>query len=164
MLKEETTLRRDTVKKKALKIRTEFFDSDYSPSNAFGKIFNKYDGKVEYVESNDREETLWVYPNGEFVIFLPLGSSVARDNFTIAHELGHYFLHRVDETSDVLRFTRRGSNRREWEANWFAAELLMPEIEFTKEAKKNNNEYYLAQKFGVSTSAVSVRMSSLNLD
>lgn len=52
-----------------------------------------------------------------------------RQRFTIAHEIAHYVLHR-DEVGDELvddTFYRSGlSERREFEANSLAADILMP--------------------------------------
>lgn len=51
----------------------------------------------------------------------------ARDLFTIAHEIGHLFLHREENltfTRTMKRFPAYKSA--EWQANYFAAELLMP--------------------------------------
>jgi Zn-dependent peptidase ImmA (M78 family) len=58
-----------------------------------------------------------------------------RRRFTIAHELGHYFLHRsfsnvfFDESLLFFRDEKstQGTKFQEIEANTFAAELLMPE-------------------------------------
>lgn len=117
------------------------------------------------MDGDSREETLRVSSENDFVIFLPYSSSAARDNFTIAHELGHYFLHTDFDNDEVLHHTRRGSNRREWEANWFAAELLMPEEDFRNEAINfDNDEILLARRFGVSPAAANVRMSALGIN
>jgi Zn-dependent peptidase ImmA (M78 family) len=54
-------------------------------------------------------------------------ASSARQNFTIAHELGHLLLH--PETSNGWRrdlFSAAGTHKEEREANAFAAELLVP--------------------------------------
>lgn len=48
------------------------------------------------------------------------------DRFTIAHELGHYFLHCVAQDVKELTVRREGKNRAETEANWFAEGFLMP--------------------------------------
>lgn len=48
-----------------------------------------------------------------------------RDRFTIAHEIGHYFLH----PSSSISFARgqiKSYEDPEWQANTFAAELLVP--------------------------------------
>lgn len=54
---------------------------------------------------------------------------VGRDRFTIAHEIGHYFIH----TPDKIQYARMESYTQipsymqpEWQANTFAAELLVP--------------------------------------
>lgn len=55
-----------------------------------------------------------------------------RRRFTIAHELGHFEMHRgvelPDDTPLTLDYFQHGN--REYEANEFATELLMPELEF----------------------------------
>lgn len=123
-------------------------------------------GKVLFLENLSRTESIEA-KDGEFTIFLPHGTSVVRDNFTIAHELGHYFLHlkdRVAGTCETVSCNRGESDRLEWEANWFAAELLMPKAEFGKKAQEfkfNHDE--LADYFGVSSAAARVRLKSLNL-
>jgi len=69
--------------------------------------------------------------------------SAVRRNFSSAHELGHYFLHRtaspvfVDGQKGSQVFFRdgkasAGTHYQEIEANAFAAELLMPESEIRK--------------------------------
>lgn len=64
-------------------------------------------------------------------IILPKGQTGGRRRFSIAHELGHFHIlsHR-DVRGPCLESDMRArdsdSARREWEANDFAAELLMP--------------------------------------
>lgn len=93
-----------------------------------------------------------------------------RQRFSIAHELGHLYLHlnysnkRVWEQLDVcdsLMF-RYGHDQEELEANEFAAEVLMPEEYFCKYVKfysENNivDISRLASKFGVSKDAIIYR-------
>ncbi|WP_285823979.1 ImmA/IrrE family metallo-endopeptidase [Schaedlerella arabinosiphila] len=62
-----------------------------------------------------------------------------RKNFTIAHELGHLFLHMGYQIDDELWnqqdervYFREGNSNMEYEANEFAAALLMPEDEYRK--------------------------------
>lgn len=164
---EPTGMPKAEVEELALNYRKKFFDNDTSPQEAYEKIFAKYDGSIEYDENEERSETLQVFSDYSFDIFLPFNSSNVRDNFTIAHELGHYFLHVRNNKLKIRRvakFNRKGSDRLEWEANWFAAEFLMPHKEFKKEAEGcNKNVMTLARKFGVSASAVQVRLSSLQL-
>ncbi len=89
----------------------------------------------------------------------------SRKRFTIAHELGHYFLH---EDNKIISF-RSERGLKETEANIFAAELLMPEHMLKAEYKKLEGENLpscsvLADLFDVSKSAMSVRLMNLGLN
>jgi Zn-dependent peptidase ImmA (M78 family) len=77
--------------------------------------------------------------DGQAVILIKDSDSLVRKRFTVAHELGHLILHLgsgpneiIDtegdffRTSDAPAPTWNPERRREYEANAFAAELLMP--------------------------------------
>lgn len=87
-----------------------------------------------------------------------------RQRFTIAHELGHYFLHKGQQKKFIDRklFRNGDSNSIETEANQFAAAILMPEQQFrsyiSSESKKVED---IAEHFGVSAASVQIR--ALNL-
>ncbi len=98
-----------------------------------------------------------------------------RKRFTIAHELGHYFLEVYDKEDKLVTdyYVHREINcqniKREREADKFAAELLMP-TEFMKyEIKKLNKldllltdmPQYISNKFQVSYSSARYRLSEL---
>lgn len=88
-----------------------------------------------------------------------------RRRFTVAHELGHYFLHRGDgDFEDGILFRKEyQTNRREREANEFAARLLMPSVEFRRELAANGYDISaVAAAFGVSGAAAEFR--SHNVD
>lgn len=89
-----------------------------------------------------------------------------RQRFTIAHELGHYFKHRSKQVEfiDQNFFRNSDSNWMEAEANGFAGELLMPELEFRKNVKLCGGSIeHVAQAFNVSTFAVRVRAKILGM-
>lgn len=96
----------------------------------------------------------------------PQESMTDRDRFTLAHELGHLFLGHVDR-HEVLY--RRGANKLEYEANEFAAELLMPREEFVNQVNSHVdssgrcNILEVASRFGVSPSAALTRGKFLGL-
>jgi Zn-dependent peptidase ImmA (M78 family) len=65
--------------------------------------------------------------DGERIIYTNSSQILARENFSIAHELGHHKLHLTPQGITVIRdndFKDRDDN--ETEANYFAACLLMP--------------------------------------
>lgn len=76
--------------------------------------------------------------------------------FTIAHELGHYFLHKNDFTKEGQFINFRSlTNQKEKEADIFAKNLLMPKTEFKELYQKENKKSFaiiedFTQKFDVS--------------
>ena len=99
-----------------------------------------------------------------------------RKRFTIAHELGHHFLHLledgefVDSEADLFRQPHEGQQevtperRREIQANMFAAALLMPEEEVVDHWKTSRSVEQMARVFNVSESAMGIRIDQLGLD
>lgn len=117
------------------------------------------------VETRDGGESLNVRGVGDFTIFLPHFTSEMRDRFTIAHELGHYFLHyRYADIHGPKSYARGGRNRAETEANVFAAALLMPKESFAKKwCEHHGDAWRVAGHFGVSPAAARVRAETLQL-
>lgn len=112
-------------------------------------------------------------------VFLAVNSNhhPNRQRFSIAHELGHYFLH-LNNTSKVFIDktvyyrnidSSSGKYQQEIEANAFAADLLMPKDMLEKELDKFGEEltdldiYRLANRFGVSQQAMGLRLQNLGL-
>ena len=101
--------------------------------------------------------------------------SLGRRRFTIAHECGHWILHLGRGTgssvccrpADVVDRHQADAHElaaREREANEFAAELLMPEILVTGQARATGgNISALAERFDVSAPAMRLRVHSLSL-
>jgi Zn-dependent peptidase ImmA (M78 family) len=99
-----------------------------------------------------------------------------RKRFTIAHELGHHFLHLtgdegefVDSERDLFRSTEfqgeeMTARRPEIQANWFAAALLMPAQFVRAEFAKTRDLDALAERFNVSAAAMGYRLETLGLD
>lgn len=100
-----------------------------------------------------------------------------RQRFSLAHELGHYVLHRetqsvfVDSSTIFFRDERAadGTDRFEIEANTFAAELLMPEPDLRTAVRKPLDAFderavsKLAVYFEVSVQALTIRLTRLKL-
>jgi hypothetical protein len=134
-------------------------------------------GRISYHQEvqpgDDFPESIIVQPKGEFEIFLPTVTTSERDRFTIAHELGHLFLHfpkfKRDHPGLTMVATRKidqndpMQKRTEWEANWFAAAFLMPEEAFRQRGAASASAAELANFFGVSQSAAQIRASTLGM-
>lgn len=136
---------------------------------------------VEYNLGDDVSGVLIINDNVG-TIGINYSNSYLRQRFTMAHELGHYLMHasktEVFIDKDFLVKYRHSNNystqekRQEYEANMFAASLLMPKdiIELEMESPELNGLSEveviatLANKFKVSEVAMSYRFANLNLD
>jgi Zn-dependent peptidase ImmA (M78 family) len=135
------------------------------------KLIERTGGKIKVVEDPSDQETdggsLEIRGKNDYTVFLSPYTTPLRDNFTIAHELGHYVLHfffASAQPQTPIRFARYGSSPIEWQANRFAAAILMPADKFRDAYQKfNGNLSLLSGLFGVSLPAVEVRARSLGL-
>lgn len=91
--------------------------------------------------------------------------SVTRQRFTIAHELGHWILHRklMESNKDIAVLYRKplgetDSDPLEQEANCFAANLLVPKDMLKEALEKSKEEAFLANYFNVSRSVIGYRL------
>ena len=140
----------DLARKMGVEIRYSPFDGDIS-----GMVFRHEERVVIGVNSLH-------HPN--------------RQRFTIAHEIGHFLLHKgkevhVDRTFRVnLRndVSSQATDPTEIEANRFAAELLMPYDMIIDDLVKHgidveNEEDFkeLSKKYGVSVQAITFRITNI---
>lgn len=89
-----------------------------------------------------------------------------RQRFTIAHELGHYFLHQDKLSNGIIDELNREdgvNNQIEFDANEFGANLLMPELIFRQYWEENYSVKNMADNFSVSESAIITRARFLGL-
>jgi Zn-dependent peptidase ImmA (M78 family) len=138
--------------------------SHYGIYDEFGradveKLVEALGGRIRTAREVFSPEALSVYAPGSFDIYLPPITSSRRDRFTVAHEIGHYFLHYVHPgISTPMTFGRGSRNRAETQANYFAAALLMPEAAFREARRRVGDDWWaLSETFGVSPSAAEVR-------
>lgn len=110
-------------------------------------------------------------PGGGFRIIVNAFHPATRQRFTIAHELGHYILHRhligtglgddrAYRSADTGRYRNMAIGpQQETEANRFAASLLMP-TELVKQLQEEgiNDPSVIARRLGVSPQAYHIRM------
>ena len=106
--------------------------------------------------------------NRKYKIIINSLDTPARQRFTIAHELGHYFLHKrmIDRKgiTDSAIYRGKLSTAMEYEANQFAAELLMPYKDLDRIIKERARKHIktsipiLADTFDVSKMAMKIRL------
>ena len=85
--------------------------------------------------------------SASFEICVSSKCSLERRNFTVAHEIGHLFLHMGYRTnpelwnsiSDDLVYNCSDQSDEEYQANEFAAAFLMPEVEFEDVLRQNSD-------------------------
>lgn len=106
----------------------------------------------------------------EYRITVNAGDPETRQRFTIAHELGHFMLHRhligdgIDDdrayrSTDTGKYHNTSIGRlEETEANQFAASLLMPKKLIARERVNTPDVLDMANKFKVSRHSMSIRM------
>lgn len=76
-----------------------------------------------------------VKKDNDIVIFTNTCSRLSREIFTLAHEIGHAILHLEEDTSfidDNITINGRSTDKKEQEANYFAACLLMPDDDVSR--------------------------------
>ena len=91
-----------------------------------------------------------------------------RQRFTLAHELGHHFMNHGDRhRKDTFGAPPNNpeDRRKEWEANEFAAALLMPKksIDLVIEKMEHPTVSKLADVFNVSEQAMRIRLQRLGI-
>lgn len=135
---------------------------------------------VGITEKNLEDEVsgFLVIKNGRAMIAVNSNHHPNRQRFTIAHELGHYCLHREVKSlfvDDSLTYHRDGQSSEgvyshEIQANGFAASLLMPKRMLEKYLRRHRADFYnpidvrrMAEAFQVSEQALTIRLVKLDL-
>src|SRR5574341_1456893 len=134
--------------------------------------------RVERADLGEDCSGVLVRKGGAAVIGVNYSHHPNRQRFTIAHELGHFVLHKgakyIDKGMTTLQFrnaeSSTGTQTEEREANQFAAALLMPQEwvrpEFEKQPFDLGDDEALSamcKRFGVSSQAMSFRLVNLGL-
>lgn len=134
--------------------------------------------QVDYRDLEDNVSGLLVRKEKNAYIIVNAGHAKNRQRFTIAHELGHFLLHRNDPAIFVdnyfVHFREGGSSdrydRREVQANAFSANLLMPATSLkadlrgrTIDVSDEDSLKEIASRYTVSSLALAIRLMELGL-
>lgn len=138
------------------------------------EIASKVQIKISRAPSKDFSGLL-IRKDGRALIGVNSEEASVRQRFTIAHELGHFFLHPQKDAFVDYR-NHKDSKRdlvttlKERQANSFAAALLIPRKNITKDFKnsaKGLSDYeitnILAARYEVSEDAMKYRLKDLGL-
>jgi len=148
----------------AQQVGDEFAIYDEHGCADLDRLLRTLGGKTRQALEN---ESLTIRASDDFTVSLPSFTSQRRDRFTIAHELGHYFLHylpRAEDEEAPTLFHRGEQDPVETQANVFASALLMPETQFRAAWHKWPDPDRLALVFDVSPAAARVRAQVLSLE
>jgi Zn-dependent peptidase ImmA (M78 family) len=135
------------------------------------EIASRHQIKISRAPNNELSGML-IRKNGRALIGVNDNEHPVRQRFTIAHELGHFFLHPNKDAFIDYRDNKEEIMRtpREKQANMFAAALLMPRQMLLKDfrplVRGGFSEFELqalARKYGVSEDAMRYRLMNLNL-
>ncbi len=128
--------------------------------------------KIKHVDFTEIEEKVNLKISGAiqkkgnaYIILVNEDDSDERARFTIAHELGHCYLHMEGDPRKIVASFRLDKSPREAAANKFAVELLMPKKLLEKEYEEMVIPVTesLAKKFKVSKQAMRARLDEFRL-
>lgn len=130
------------------------------------KLVKEYDISINFIDMPSDVSGALRKDNANWVIYVNKKHSPNRQRYTIAHEFGHYCLHKdfTNEFEDKTFFRKEKDwTSIEYDANQFAADLLMPK-ENIENAISNDiiTLKDLSESFGVSMIAMRNRLLSLN--
>ncbi len=119
-----------------------------------GDLDKKVSGAIKYDKNTHK-----------FAILLNKNDIRTRQRFTLAHELGHFFLHKEILKDDEIHIDTmfRMPDEKEKEVDYFAGALLMNKTLLEKMYQNNKTIAELAELFDVSVSAMTVRLDILGL-
>ena len=128
------------VRKKEIRIKAEEFRgkckvSRYGIIDLFKECERLgYFKLLRYPLGEDADLGFVLKKDNDTVIFTNTSSRLAREIFTLAHEIGHAILHfeNVHSFVDNAKTIGASTDEKEQEANYFAVCLLMPEDEVSK--------------------------------
>ena len=165
------------ARNKAKEILEKYVQKNQNQTDVY-KIAEKLGIEVSSADFSEEISGVLDLSGDQARIFVNSGHDEYRQRFSIAHEIGHFLLHKADGIHvDKQTFYRNKRHDEplhdiEIEANYFAAELLMPEEKvrhlIEKLSKKpgfslDRNDVFekLCKEFMVSSLALSIRLQTL---
>lgn len=130
-----------------------------------GKICSSLGIEANYLPLSEDISGRIYRSNNKYFIEANCRHGINRRRFTVAHELGHYCLHKdfLDSSGMILERSARSFviRDKEIEADNFAGELIMPQVHFLRMFNEVKNIGSLSQYFLVSRLAIEMRIKTL---
>lgn len=103
--------------------------------------------------------------NKKYTILLNENQDYVQQRFTLAHELGHFFMHKEILEKDELHvdIMYKIEDIDEQDVDYFAGALLMNRMLLEKMYETNQSIRELAEMFEVSISVMTIRLNTLGL-
>lgn len=120
----------------AIAARKKLGESDVSPIDVFAVVQNIEHLSLVLYPMGDNISGMCVKIGKDTIIAINSSMSVGRQNFSIAHELYHYYYDN-DQSSIICKKAIGIGNETEQKADWFASFFLMP---FGEEVIKKDGE------------------------
>lgn len=127
--------RRRDIRKQAYVLREKCKVSQYGIIDLFKECERLGYKLLRYPLGEGADLGFVMRKDADIVVFTNTSSRLAREIFTLAHEIGHIILHfgKADAfIDDAITIAGRSTDEKEQEANYFASCLLMPEDEVDK--------------------------------
>lgn len=121
--------------------------------------------EVKYVDTGDSDAYTIIFGGKKLILLNQNIKSSSRINFTLAHELGHYFIpHHMEplyacNVKELISSADLNSREEEREADIFASELLLPNQLMANSAVDGFEDILnVARKYSTSIPATAIRM------
>lgn len=143
------------------------------PGFDFSPLLNSLSIQLNYEDLSDDISAVLVIKGSKKVITLNKNNNKARQRFSACHEIGHLLLeHKKNfdiSEKELIQYrnvkSSEGTDIDEIEANYFAANLLMPNHEIQKHVdfskSFDSNVESISEKFQVSFAAATLRLNYL---
>ena len=166
----------NNTSRKKIKELAEFIALEHNTNiTPLEKIVEAEDLSVFYDNYGTFFDGMLIFDNSFYIhLNTALGNKEGskKGRFTLAHELGHYFInnHRIGLQKGILKphpsKNNNGKHEKiEREADYFASCLLMPEIRFKKDCFKRKFDFSLIEslsnKYNVSLTAAAIRFADI---
>lgn len=140
---------------------------DFEPGKSIFKCVHKLGGEIKNTLLSQLEENvagaILVHGQNNFDVFIAHDTDFDTDQFTVAHEIGHYLLHSKQGQIKIeaAKTISKTDDSAEHEANWFALAFLTPISKIKHFQSKGYDSAKIAELFGISENLMNIRLKRI---